>query len=1160
MRLRRLEITGFKSFAKRTVLELEDGITAIVGPNGSGKSNVAEAILWVTGQVQARQLRGQRQEDVIFAGSERLPPASFCEVEITFETGAKERTALGAEVSVARRVDRAGGSEVSLNGHPCRVRDLVLLFSGTGIGSHAYAFVGQGQVTSVLEGKPRDRKALVEEAAGVSLYRRYLEEIQKLLDRSRPLLARWEERLRVQEEALLPLEEQARRARLYRELREEVRRLSLGLARGRWERLAAAMGRLREEMEGVEGALWALEGERARLEAEEGRLWEALQSLRRRRDEGEEARRRLWREKEMLLSRLGELERQEKLWEEALERGKERRAALERMKAQWEARLAEASPSPSAGLEADLEKLKKERQALWARRQAWERERKAAEEALSQVETLLRRLEALRREREALSNRQAELEARLLKGKEALEAARNALEGARRERQAAQEEEARLQRELLSLTRQLGRLQGEREGYRARSFLAQGPRALLQARDEGVKELQGLLGTVAELLEVPPHLQRAVEAALGGGAEYLVATTGDEAEAAIGWLKKTGRGRATFLPLDQVKPPRLPEERALSMPGILGWLAEKVGGRAGAEAAIRHALGRTVLAEDLSSARAFARATGQRYRVVTLEGDLILPGGAMTGGSPSPGRSLLQQVERMRELEARYEGLKAEEEAGQKELARVQERKGRAQVREAQAEEEEREARRSLLEVEKELHAVARQGKALDEEEGALRSRGEGSLEDRRQEALGVLSRLDEERLRLEAETAELEAAWEKAQEAFRQQELAREKERLVREEARFRLERLQQELEEEEARAREAGRLLEKAAREREEGMRALEEKEGELKTLEEGLKAWEGSLEEAQKALDEVRQAKIRAEKEGRALEARRRQLEGELIRGDAELRHLLSRVRETFAVDERELSRVEPLEGEELERQLQEKQEALRALGGVDEGAIEAFEVRWRRYREEASRFQAYKEGLGLLETMAGRLERAVEEGYRETLQRVRARFRELFIRLFGGGHADLQEEEGDEGFSILASPPGKKTERLSLLSGGERSLVAIAFLFALLLENPPPFCLLDEVDAALDEANVERFTYLLRELSAHTQVLVITHQRGTMEGADRLIGITMGDSGVSQVVAVELRQEGDGDLVYVDGKAAPGFAEDPGAAGRPGAAAGGREDPG
>ncbi|MDI3270126.1 MAG: chromosome segregation protein SMC [Bacillota bacterium] len=1153
MRLRRLEITGFKSFAQRTVLELEDGITAIVGPNGSGKSNVAEAILWVTGQVQARQLRGQRQEDVIFAGSDSRRPASWCEVEITFETGEKERPALGAEISVGRRVDRAGGSEVTLNGQVCRVRDLGLLFAGTGVGGHAYAFVGQGQVTSVLEGRSRDRKALVEEAAGVALHRRYLEEIQKYLSRSKPLLDRWQERLSLQEEALLPLEEQAQRARLYRQLKEEVRRLALGLARSRWETLSAGMSRGREELDAWQETLAQLEDQRARLDEEEARWWQASQEARRRREEEESRRRRLWREREQLLSRLGDLERQARLWEESLARGKERRASLEAMVAQWAQRAAQAqgaAPHP-AQEDKELELLQERRRSLLARRQSLEKAGKEAQEALSRAEAAAFRRREIEGEKGRLQERLGQLEALYEEARREVEIWSQARRAAQKEREAAQEREQRLQKELLNLSRELGRLQGEREGYRARHFLGQGPRALLQARDEGAQGLQGLLGTVAELVAVPPHLRKAVEAALGGAGEYLVAATGEVAERAIGWLKEKGRGRATFLPLDQVRPPQLPQERALGFPGILGWLAEKVAARPGTEKAVSHALGRTVLAEDLGAARAFAKATGQRYKVVTLDGDLILPGGAMTGGSPAAARSLLQQVETMRALEERFQALQVQERERQRALHALQEDRRQAASREASGEGKEKRAREELLRLEKERQEALSRLERLKGEEPLLSA---PELEEAAKKAREDLSRVEEEARRLEAEGAELEERWEKALEQERRLELEREKERLMGEEARWRLIRLQEEAKEEEDRAREALTFLEKVEGERAQLQEELAEKERQIGEAEALLQEGQEEAARVEERLEGLRRERQELERNRRSLEGRVRQGEAQLIRAEEELRHLLSRVREEFAAEEGELARVEPLAGPGLEEELQRRRQELFHLGGVDEGAIALFETRWTRYREEEERFRRYEGIYRRLEELAARLGEAVEKGYRGTLQRVKERFQELFSRLFGGGQADLLDEEG-EGFSIVASPPGKKTERISLLSGGERSLVAIAFLFALLLENPPPFCLLDEMDAALDEANVERFGRLLREISRYTQVLVITHQRGTMEAADRLIGITMGDSGVSQVVAVELRQEGDGDFVYVDGAAAPGAAEDPAAIHRSHPAAGG-----
>ncbi|MBX6351344.1 MAG: AAA family ATPase, partial [Clostridia bacterium] len=671
-------MVGFKSFADRTSVEFGPGVTAIVGPNGSGKSNIADAIRWALGELQARALRGERLDDVIFAGTAARRRAGWAQVEVVMENDGRLPVP-AAEVSVLRRVDRAGESEVFLNGARCRVRDVQELLLGTGLGPRAYAYVGQGQVEAVLDGRPADRRALVEEAAGVTRYRARLLEAGRALERA----GRLAERLRslVEESAarLEPLARQAERARARSRLDREVERLALGLLRAEWEdlssriaRLDERLGREREALSGhraeareLEARLEAARAERGEREAAEAEVEARAEEAR---EKAETARRRL-RELQAAQAERRDAMRTHEARAEAARRDRERllaEAASGREKA--EALAAEAELARARRDEALAARRRAEEALSAARRAAREarEELLSAERALANAEAEERGLrERAEESRARLEAALAEAEARLARSEDEARGAEEAWQRAARERRAAEaeweaaqaaraeaervaeeaaraaEEAARAEAEARSRAEVWRAVQAAGEGY------AEGPRAVLRAKAEGRPEVAEVVGAVAELLRVEARYERAVEVALGPTAQYLVARSAAGAGRAIAWLKAGKAGRATFLPLDGLRreAPGPAFERLRREPGAVAWAAELVACEEEVRPAIEHLLGRVLVAADLRAAERLARASGLRLRVVTLDGEVVHPGGALTGGEArSRGPSLVARA------------------------------------------------------------------------------------------------------------------------------------------------------------------------------------------------------------------------------------------------------------------------------------------------------------------------------------------------------------------------------------------------------------------------------------------------------------------------------------------------------------------------------------
>ncbi|MBE3590271.1 MAG: chromosome segregation protein SMC [Firmicutes bacterium] len=1211
-----MQIIGFKSFADRTVLEFGPGLTAVVGPNGSGKSNIADAIRWVTGEHNARHLRGARLDDIIFAGTETRRQAGWAEVELVLDNADGLLPVPAAEVAVARRVDRAGGSEALINGTPCRTRDIVDLFSGTGVGPRAYAFVGQGQVETVLDGRPEDRRTLVEEAAGITRYRARCLEAERHLQRVEPLIERLRERVRELEARLLPLARQAERARRREALDAEARRLGIGLLRAEWEELRRRLERLEEraaresealaahrrEAEELEAELAARQAEREAAEAEEAQAVAAAEALRR---ELDSAARRLAQAREQFSLRSA----QRRQVEARLDALRQSLARAQERRSEEEARWAEAR--------AALEAVEREAEPALARREAADtelaearRRLRAAQEELLEAERRLASLEAdarglEEREREEAARRQerlAEAARRLEEAEKELRRAEAELEAARRRDDesraawlAAEERRERAEAELRAAQEELAAAQRREAEARSRAEVwedvrrsaagyADGPRAVLQAWRRGHPDLAEVLGAVAELVRVPAELERAIEVALGGSAQDIVVRSGAGAERAIAWLKREKAGRATFLPLDGLRStaPAERERELARRPEAVGWAAELVAAPPEVEPAVRHLLGRVLVARTLEAARRLAAASGYRVRVVTLEGDVVHPGGAMTGGEARrAGPGLVARERAAAEAAAALRAAAQESaaaaatarraaaalEAARAEAARLASaardaERARAFAERAHAEAAEAvERARAAAEDARSAAAAARGGAAASEDDAAARrAEAEERRRQAREAAAAAAAAVEraEAAVRAAAERA-LAAGARRAEAAAAVQAAERARERAAAEAA---------------ALERETAALRDELAA-AETGLAPLRE---EVASAEEERARLEAALEAAEDGLRERRRRRLEVQAALAELERDRRSLEQALheasqaahetalqaAQAQARLDALLSRARELYDIDEAALARAEAVRDPGAPSRLAALRAELSALGAVDRDAVTLYEQERARYEEARQDLADLEAARDALQAVLEALKRRMDAVFRETLRAVRAAFRETFQELFGGGEADLvplapgereedaeaavgeaRPEAGGErpraeggresgsaaahapapdepvaGLVVRARPPGKRTDRLTLLSGGERALTAIALLFALLKVQPAPFCVLDEIDAALDEANVGRFAEFLREMSRRTQFLIITHQRGTMEAADRLFGVTMSERGVSQVVSVTL----------------------------------------
>ncbi|OUN01185.1 MAG: chromosome segregation protein SMC [Paenibacillaceae bacterium ZCTH02-B3] len=1189
MHLKRIELIGFKSFADRTELEFGRGITAVVGPNGCGKSNISDGIRWVLGEQSPKTLRGGKMEDVIFAGSDTRKPVGYGEVSLTLDNSDGALPLDYTEVTVTRRLSRSGESEYYINRQPCRLKDITELFMDTGVGREAYSIIGQGQVEQILSTRAEDRRGIFEEASGIVKYKTRKKEAQKKLEDTEQNLIRIGDLIGELESRLEPLAEQARRAETYKSLAEELKKLEISLYVHQIEQVHRSWSEANDRLAELKERVASLAAEAARRDAALEEKRAALLAL-------EEAVGRLQGE---LMACVEETEKTEGQLEVLKEREvhlKRNREGLQDSLASVEARLAELAA------EADAVRLRREQTAeelqLLRALLAEEEARLAAAESGAETEARLRAelfdamqaivqarndLRYLGQQREQLAGRAARLEeerSRWNGEREALEARRREI-GERLAAAAAelallserQTEEGvrlaeleRLREEALAEARRweqrrsalMSRRDTLRELMDAYEGFQQGPREVLKMARRG--ELAGVHGAVAELIRTDARHETAVETALGGALQHIVTDDEAAARAAIEMLKKRQAGRATFLPLDVIRPRRLDEQdrrAAQAEDGFVGVAAELVECDARYADIVGSLLGQVIVAERLEQANRIAARLHYRCRVVTLDGDVVHPSGSMTGGSRlKQAVSLLGRGRQLEELAREIAVAEASRDAARKE-----------------AEDRAKEAAETSRRIE-ELRGLAERVR-LDEQR-LLAERERFAQEEKRLEAAGAAldaeaaslaaerGRLDDEENRLKARLDDLSGEERRLQEAVREAEALRlrnqsEKEKIQealteRKVAIARLEQELQSLDEQAARLRgETARLngekrqiaaaLEQNAAEAErteaEWSGQREKLNGLLIRKEELSGAIELQRAERAERLREIEREETAAKESRHVLKLAEDELKETEIRAnraDVELDNLLRKLGEEYEMSF-EWAKAHYAPPEDVAKARLEAGELRRrigALGEVNLGAIEEYAQVSERYRFLTEQRQDLLEAKEKLHRLIREMDEEMARRFHTTFEEIRRNFRTVFARLFGGGQADLILAEPDRlldtGIEIVAQPPGKKLQNLQLLSGGERSLTAIALLFAILHVKPVPFCVLDEVEAALDEANVVRYVNYLREVAEQTQFIVVTHRKETMEAADVLYGVTMEESGVSKLVSVRL-DEREGEAVEV-----------------------------
>ncbi|MGZ4111860.1 MAG: chromosome segregation protein SMC [Tumebacillaceae bacterium] len=1182
MYLKRIEAIGFKSFADRTELEFVPGVTAVVGPNGSGKSNISDAIRWVLGEQSAKSLRGAKMEDVIFAGSDRRKAVNFCEVSLTLDNSQHELDLEFNEVTITRRVYRSGDSEYMINKQSCRLKDITELFMDTGLGKEAYSIIGQGRIDEILSNKSEDRRGIFEEAAGIVKYKSRKREAEKKLDETTANLIRIGDVIAELEVSIEPMGEQAETAKKARELKQQLERYEVAMyvhdiedLHGRWTKgteegkqqeaehlnQAGIVNRMESDYEKLR---WELAQVEQTIEGAQAGLVEVVQEFEKaegRREVLNERQRNLLVGRDDVATALSKLERERETTAE-LQASEQQKADALFQKISALRRELEAKLNLARGFldrsvrEEEVERLKTD---LIEKLNDSATKRNEQKNIESMLETVARRIARQVEEEQELSTRVRSF-------RETLDEAKKAR--AEEEKQEIETSELlqtlrlKMQNETKDQEKRTNILrtwQTEHASHRSRYELLRdmeaqyggyqvGVRNVLQAASKG--HLRGICGAVAELMHVPRDYELAIETALGGALQNVVVESEKAGRDAIHYLKQSGGGRATFMPLDVMKGRLLGKSERMAVDGHSGFVgiaAELVSSDAKYRAIVENMLGSVVVAKTIADANALARLLQYRVRIVTLDGDVVNPGGSMSGGSVhKKGTSLLG---RTREIEEMEEKIKAMD----KKIAEAQSVYGQKE-QEVQAMQADvsrlmdalEKHRSSMYGYDAQLRELTVQLKGVEErlELVAL------ELQQYRLEEKDHQKKLELVRaalVTLEQEVTGLQVQVDEAQAAMREQQSA---EAGVNEEVTaFKVQLAGQEQEHAGLKAnvdRLNARLAELAeeitgkVQERESINQRLEETKGELLAAEQLLANFDTHRKEAEAKMETHRKAKSEVAAKIGHLEQQLREArialknleqlvhhnEVKVNRLDVELNNALTKLAEEYHISF-ELARERypmPEEFTITKQKVQQFRREIERLGDVNFGAIEEHARMTERYTFLSEQRDDLVKAIEQLYEVIREIEAEMSKRFHDHFNAIRDQFVVVFEALFGGGRADLILTEPEKplttGIEVVAQPPGKKLQNLQLLSGGERALTALALLFAILKVKPVPFCVLDEVEAALDDANVARYAKYLRDFSKQTQFIVVTHRKGTMEGADVLYGVTMQESGVSKIVSVRL----------------------------------------
>ncbi len=1179
MYLKRLESVGFKSFAERISVDFVPGVTAVVGPNGSGKSNITDAIRWVLGEQSARSLRGSKMEDIIFQGSDSRKPLNVAEVTLVLDNNDKELPLDYEEVSVTRRVYRSGESEFYINKQACRLKDIVELFMDSGLGREAFSIISQGKVEEILSSKAEERRTIFEEAAGVLKYKQRKKKAEYKLAETQENLNRVEDIIYEIEQQIDPLEEQAATAKKYLDKKEQLKQQEISLLVTEIEQLHQQWQALLDELEKEKmneiNLKTSIQQKEAKLESERQEIQELdeeveqlqanlltttqqLEQLEGKKQLHNERTKHFAENKEKLeLQKREAATRIDKLQDELNEESEQLstlQARRDNTKQQVE-QLEEKLATGRENIAEQIEELKSDYIEFLNKQAAKRNEKQSIEQQQQQItgkkDKQAEKFEDLLIQRNELTTKKDQLESDYKDQEEKYNAKSSAIQQLKEklssDRHAFQEAQTKLYQgyqymEKLKSKQEM--LEDMKEDFQGFFY---GVKAVLKAREEG--KLDGISGAVIELVDVPKTYITAIETVLGAQAQHVVVNDDTAARDAISWLKKTSNGRATFLPLSSIKARFVPKEvlsKVENHAGIVGVAADLVSAQDDFQKAVNHLMGHVIIAKTLRDANEIAKTVMRKFRIVTLDGDVVNPGGSMSGGAQKKSnqslftreKDLQEVTDKLNEFQKKASSFEqkvnkqkqqieeSEKQLANEEQAITNEHQILQEIRSAY-----KEVEMKLVSLNDNLTLYDQDKQQFDQDNNELVTRDKqltNELDDISSQLETVQNQIDE--------LTEQEADFKENQEQL-QQDLQKEQVNLAEQEERLKNQRektntIKEQLTEFQAQydnyTNDLNDLLEmhnseETEAEIDQNIQSAKENKETLTTRIQQMRS--DRSERTQLMQDQERELK-EENKKHQSFMQEIQQKEVQANRLDVELENRLSQLQTeytiTFEKAKQTYDKTEDIE--ETKSMVNRIKQAIDQLGTVNLGAIDEYDRISERYDFLSEQKNDLVEAKQTLYSVISEMDEEMQKRFGETFSQIKDEFAVVFEQLFGGGRAELKLTDPsnllDTGVEIIAQPPGKRLQHLGLLSGGERALTAIALLFAILRVRPVPFCVLDEVEAALDEANVTRFAKYVNAYSKDTQFIVITHRKGTMEEANVLYGVTMQESGVSRLVSVRL----------------------------------------
>lgn len=1182
MYLKRLELQGFKSFADKTILELMPGITTVIGPNGSGKSNISDAIRWVLGEQSMKSLRGTKSLDIIFAGTQNRKSLGFAEASLVFDNSDGALPIEYTEVTVTRKIYRSGETGYYINKVPCRLKDVLELFMDTGIGKDGYSIIGQGKIDEILSNKSEDRRHIFEEAAGIVKYRTRKQESEKKLEHTKLNLLRINDILSEIEGNLEPLQMQADKAKKYLNLREELKNIEIGLFVYNIEKYKQDLEKVVQDIEIMQSQCNDEEGrlERVKILKEElkssiDEITETIENMSNIGFESQKqieqlnsdinvAKTRIANNNENNDRYLKEIEEQNAKIQELKDEIEQKEAKKDNLKQNKEKfekelnekqaeldKLTEKLSSKELEIEGykhtveeNTDKKYELQSEINAQNINYQNFEKRQAQIKQEMQSTISELDGTRLNKEDIAKQFNEIESKKNK-------AQNSLNEVAKQREEANQKIKSFESNINILSSEMrikeSRLkflietEKEKEGY------IKSVKSLLKDC-ENIKELgKGMNGVLANIIEVPDDLQTAIEMCLGASLQNIVTETETDAKRLVEHLRKNNLGRASFLPISSVRGKKLDKIKG-NESGVVGIASDLVKYNKKYEQIILNLLGRTVIVDNMDTAIKVAKQNGYTFRIVTTEGDLINPSGAITGGSVAKktvnilgrGKEIEKLEKEIKEVKAKIQKLEDDKQNYEESIEGILELSANLEKELQEIDITYATEKQKVISINENIEKLEKRLNRLKEEQA--------NLEKQKEEAVSTKGDLQVEINKIVEQNEELS----KIINEFA--ELNKDDQKYI-DDLNFDITNLKisvSSFDESEASIQE---IQERINQELENAHTSIENKNAQIEQIKKDNEDLEKSIQETLQKIEEVKESvnssssKIEELKKERAQKSEKlskqedeitakfkviEDLKGQLVKLDVkktkieeDINGIINKMWEEYELTPNNVEQYQKPENVALtQRRVNSLRTEIRELGSVNVDSIEEYKNLKDRYDFMSEQRLDLENTMSKLRKVISDMTQIMKEQFKEKFKVINKNFGEVFAELFGGGKAELTLEDEDNilecGIEITVQPPGKKLQNMMLLSGGEKAFTAIALLFAILKINPAPFCVLDEIEAALDDVNVFRYADYLKKFTDHTQFLVITHRKGTMEVADTVYGVTMEESGISKLLSMKLKQ--------------------------------------